>query len=335
MAKQRVRLKEIAEATGYSINTVSLALRGSPRLPEETRTKIYKEAERQNYLPNHVARTLKRQATHTIGLIIADILDPAVALLARSIDRQLALVGYGMMIVASDFSAENEVKALSRFQTYRVDGVLVIPANRNNTTHFTAVQNAGRPVIALTDVHKNLLNSVAVNNWMGAYKAIMHLIDKGHTNITILDKTNAQDHSDKIDGAMAGMRDADLPTENITLISTLGDSIAYGYQAIQEALVRTPKPTAIFATTDALAIGALNWCLNNGISIPDDLAIIGCGNTEAAKYSAVPLTTIKYDPDKISSYAVARLIEMIEHPGNSTEKIKTLIEPDLMVRAST
>ncbi|MBL4646202.1 MAG: LacI family DNA-binding transcriptional regulator, partial [Rhizobiales bacterium] len=268
MAKPRVRLKEIAESTGYSVNTVSLALRGSPRLPEETRALILKEAERQNYLPNHIARSLKNQATHTIGLVLTDIMNPTITLAARTIEQQLANAGYGVMFAASDNVLANEVKALSRFQSYQVDGIIIYPTNRNETDHIAAIHDSGMPILALADVSKGKLNVVAVDDRMGAYKAVEHLISKGHKQIAILDGAYSLGHSDKVEGAQKALSDAGLPVENLRIINPLGSSAAHGFRAAQKALEQSPRPTALFATTDSLGIGVLNWCINNGVNVP-------------------------------------------------------------------
>ena len=137
-SKARARLKDIAEATGFSANTVSLALRGSLRLPEETRDRILKTAEQLNYRPNKIARSLVHNASRTIGLIMTNIMNPTLTLAARTIERELTKAGYVMMFAASDSSVENERRAVELFISYQVDGILVYPANHREYHHLVA-----------------------------------------------------------------------------------------------------------------------------------------------------------------------------------------------------
>src|SRR5512141_1016480 len=111
MQSSRIRLKDIAVATGFSVNTVSLALRSSKRIPQETTELILKAAERLEYRPNHVARSLVNRATHTIGLVLTDIMNPTLTLAARTIERRLDERGYSMMFAASDNIIASEIKA--------------------------------------------------------------------------------------------------------------------------------------------------------------------------------------------------------------------------------
>src|SRR6478609_7930834 len=119
MVKTPARLKDIALATGFSANTVSLALRESRRIPKETRALILAAARQLNYLPNHVAKSLVSRETKTIGLILTDIMNPTLTLAARSIERELAGLGYSLMLAASDNVLDKEVAALDVFRSRR------------------------------------------------------------------------------------------------------------------------------------------------------------------------------------------------------------------------
>ncbi|MGR3661629.1 MAG: LacI family DNA-binding transcriptional regulator [Paracoccaceae bacterium] len=335
MARPRTRLKEIAEATGFSVNTVSLALRGSKRLPEKTREKILEEAKRQNYFPNHIARSLVSRVTQNVGLILTDILNPTITLTAHSIERLLADAGYGVMFATSDNKLENEVRAFGAFQSHQVDGILVYPTNRNQIDHILAAKNSGFPILALADMGEHDLNVVGIDNRKGAYAAVKHLISKGHRQIAILDGALDTGNTDKQEGAIAALVEGGLSADALQVVDPDGHQAVHGFNAIQKAMALNPKPTAVFATTDSLAIGAVRWCSENGISIPDDVAIVGFDNTEASEYCSVPLTTIDYATDVVSRNAVAGIINLIENGQGDSPLITNLIEPKLIVRKST
>ena len=334
MIRPRARLKDIAEATGFSANTVSLALRGSPRLPEETRERILKEAERLNYFPNHIARSLASNATRTIGLIMTDIMNPTLTLAARTIERELSKAGYAMMFAASDTKVESEKRAIALFLSYQVDGMLIYPANHGEYDHITAVAESGTPVLLLAELPGTGLDTVAIDDRAGAFKAVRHLCERGHRQIAMLDGGMALGNHDKLDGARRAAGQAGLAGEAITVFDPGGHSAEHGYAAMDKVMAREPSPSAVFASTDALAMGALRWCRERGISVPDDLAIMGYDNTEIAAFSALPLTTVNYAADEISRIGVDRILRRIENNDTDSQPVTQLIEPQLVVRAT-
>lgn len=335
MARARIRLKEVANATGYSVNTVSLALRGSSRLPEKTRERILQEAERLNYLPNNIARSLVVQSTKTVGLVLTNIMNPTITLTARSIERELTKAGYGVMLASSDHELENEKRALNLFLSSQVDGILVYPTNRNHIEHIQNIEKSGCPVLILSDIPNAGLDVVALDDKTGAQLAVGHLLAQGHRRIAILDGARRLGNNDKLDGSLTALQDAGIPADSLDVIDPMGNSATHGFNAMEGVLSSDQPPTAIFATTDSLAIGASRWCREHDMKIPDDIAIVGFDNTEASEYCSTPLTTINYASDDVSKHAVKRIISRIESESDAREPVITLIEPGLVVRDST
>lgn len=335
MGRTRVRLKDVAEATGYSVNTVSLVLRGSSRLPLKTRELILKEAERQNYVPNQLARSLILQSTKMVGLVLTDIMNPTITKTARSIELDLAAAGYGVMFASSDNELQNEKRALNHLQSSQVDGILIYPTSHNEIEHIQNIARSGYPILLLSDINNASLDAVAINDHKGAYLAISHLIERGHKHIALLDGSLSLGNTDKMEGAQKALQDAGLNPKSLCIIDTLGHNAIHGFEAIEKALANNPRPTAIFATTDSLAIGAARWCRENDLRIPEDLAIVGFDNTEAAEFCSTPLTTINYASEDVSKRAVERIVLRIESDENLEQTAVTLIEPNLIIRESS
>lgn len=334
MPKPRTRLKDIAEATGYSANTVSLALRGSLRIPQETRDRIQSAARRLNYLPNTIAQALVSRETKTIGLVLTDIMNPTLTLVAQCIERDLSKRGYSMMLAASDNDAAKEVSALEVFRSRQVDGILIYPTNHDRLDHIQAVRDAGYPVLILADIPFAGVDVVAIDDRNGAYKAVRHLVSRGHRRIAMLDAAQLLGNTEKHDGALRALAEAGLPADSLIVVDPKGHSATDGYHAVPAAMKGKIPPTALFATTDSLAIGALHWCRENGIDVPGDLAIVGYDNTEAAEFCPVPMTSINYAADDVSRHAVDRLLSLM---GQTTQPapLVTLIDPEIVVRNST
>jgi len=333
-SKARARLKDIAEATGFSANTVSLALRGSERLPEETRERILKTAEELNYRPNKIARSLVHSASRTIGLIMTNIMNPTLTLAARTIERELTKAGYAMMFAASDSSVENERRAIELFISYQVDGILVYPANHQEYGHLTAADDGGTPVLMLVDLPGSGLDTVTIDDRIGAYKAVRHLCAQGHRHIAMLDGGRALGNLDKMHGAQQAAQEAGLDGQAIMVFEPEGHSPAHGFAAMAKIIASDPRPTAVFASTDQLAIGALHWCREHGVAVPGEMAVVGYDNTEISRYGALPLTTVNYAADEISRIGVDRIIKRIEDADAWEAPSVELIEPELILRDS-
>ena len=333
MIQPRVRLKDIAIATGYSVNTVSLALRRSRRIPQETKDVILATAQRLDYLPNHVARSLVSKATHTIGLVLTDIMNPTLTLAARSIERRLHERGYSMMFAATDNVIANEIKALDVLRSRQVDGILIYPTSHHQIDHIRRLRRAGYPVVLLGADRDAGMDAVAIDERRGADKAVTHLIKLGHRVIAFLDAPGPLGNSEKYEGYERALKRYRIRVERSLVIDPSGHGVTSGYRTMPALMAGAKRPTALFCPTDNLALGALAWCRENDIRVPEDLAIVGCDNIEAAEFADIPLTTIDYATDKVSDLAIQRLLSLI---GDESQPARvTLIDPDLVVRKSS
>jgi LacI family transcriptional regulator len=150
----------------------------------------------------------------------------------------------------------------------------------------------------------------------------------------MLDAAQLLGNSEKHDGALRAVTEAGLPADALVVVKPGGHSATDGFQAIGDAMQLKKRPSALFATTDSLAIGALRWCREQGVAVPGDLAIVGYDNTEAADFSSVPMTSINYAAGDVSRHAVDRILSLIGKNLPPTP-IVTLIDPELVIRQST
>ena len=142
MARSIVRLKDIADKTGFSTNTVSLALRESPRIPEQTRILIRQAANELNYLPNQIAKSLVSRETKTIGLVLTDITNPVLTRVAQAIEIALAERGYGTLFATSNNTLSEEISAVELFRARQVDGMLIYPTSHRRLDHLRPLRRA-------------------------------------------------------------------------------------------------------------------------------------------------------------------------------------------------
>lgn len=335
MARRPARLKDIAAATGFSANTVSLALRGSGRIPQETRERILAAARKLNYLPNQVAQSLVSRETRTVGLILTSIVNPILAQASRAIERELAARGYSLMLSATENDIGKEIEAMNVFRSRQVDGMLIYAANHTELGHIRPLRKAGYPTVLLVDDPAGQLDVVSVDDRRGGEIATDHLVALGHRRIAFLDAGGGLGNFEKREGYQRGLENGGIPFDPSLVIDPRGHSAAAGYRAFSEFLASArSRPTGLIASNDLLAFGALRACRDRGIAVPRDLALVGFDDIEASEYAPVPLTTVHYGADELSKAAVERLLALVQAPDRLPPPKRFFIEPTLVVRDS-
>ena len=334
MGRPIVRLKDIADKTGFSVNTVSLALRDSPRIPEETRATIRQAAEALNYLPNHIAKSLVSRETRTIGLVLTSITNPILTRVAQAIELRLAERGYLTLFATSNGDHHEEKKVIEMFRSRQVDGMLIYPSGHRQLHHIRRVRQAGHPVVLLVGDPDAEVDVVSMDQRQGGYKAVRHLLGLGHISIGIIDGGSARGNFEKLEGYRQALAEAGLVPDGSLQMAPRTHSVAGGYGAMAELLARGSGMTAVLGATDSLALGALLWTQENGLRVPQDMAIVGFDNIEFAEYAATPISSVDYAVDRVTELAVDRLITLIQADALPDPEV-TLIEPDLVLRASS
>jgi LacI family transcriptional regulator len=335
MGKAIIRLKDIADKTGFSTNTVSLALRESPRIPKETRDLIALTARELNYLPNHIAKSLVSRQTMTIGLVLTDITNPTLTRTAQAIEIALAERGYGTFFATSNNTLAEEIKAVEMFRSRQVDGMLIYPTSHRDLDHIRPLRRANYPVVLLVADPDAGIDAVCVDERRGAYKATRHLIDTGHRRIGLIDSANPLGNLEKREGYQQALQEAGLVYDPKLAIDPKGHSVMRGFWAMDTMMNAVERPTAVFAANDSLAIGALRWCQKNNVRVPADVAIIGFDNIEYAEHAGVPISSVNYAVDIVSDMAVDRLMRLIGAGDVLPEPRVTMIDPEIIVREST
>ena len=335
LAKAIVRLKDIADRTGFSTNTVSLALRESPRIPPETRSIIRSAALELNYLPNHIAKSLVSRSTMTIGLVLTEITNPILTETAQAIELALAERGYGTLFATSNNTHADEVRAVELFRSRQVDGILIYPTSSKKLDHVRPLRRANFPVVMLTGDPDGTIDAVCIDDKRGAYKAIRHLIEIGHRRIGIIDDGARRGNPYKLEGYQQALAEGGIEDDTALHVEPNGNSLSGGYWAMDPLMNAHNRPTAVFAVTDSLAIGALRWCERHNLSVPGDIAIMGYDNIDFAEYASVPLSTVNYEVTVVSRLAVDRLLRLISAGDHLPEPRATLIDPALVIREST
>lgn len=335
MTRPAPRLKDIAERTGVSINTVSVALRGRSHIPEATRARILEAARELNYVPNAVARSLVRRSTQTIGVVLTNIMNPILTRAAQAIEENLVAAGYGTLFSISRNDLEKEQRAIEHLLGRQVDGILLYPADHDRLEHLASLHASGFPLVLLARVPKPGFDVVALDDRHGAAMMMRHLVVLGHREIAFLDGSHGHSNREKLLGYREVLTAEDVAFRPDLIVAPGGNTAMHGYEAMPALMARAHRPTAVFASSDSLAVGALRWCRENGIRVPDDLSIAGFDDIETAAFLDVPLTTVSYPAGEVGAAAVRRVVELVGLDAAERAPQDRVIEPRLVVRKSS
>lgn len=329
------RLKDIAARTGLSVNTVSLALRESPRIPAATRERVREAASALDYLPNHAAQALVSRRTSTVGLLLTDITSPLLTQVARAVEMELKALGYVTLLTASNGDPEEELRALDTFRARRVDGMLVYPHRHDRLEPLRRLREAGMPVVLLAGDADGAVDVVRIDEHDGAYRATRHLIESGHRRIGIVDGAHLNGNPAKLEGLADALRDAGLGLPPDLVVNPEGESVRHGHGAFARLTGLPEPPTAVLTANDRLALGGLRWCQEAGLAVPDDLAIFGYDDVEYGEFASIPLSSVNYPAGELARRALARLTALMGHEGRLPRAETVRIKPALVLRAST
>ncbi|MCZ8511853.1 LacI family DNA-binding transcriptional regulator [Paenibacillus filicis] len=331
---KRIRQEDIAKELGLSINTVSLALKNSSRINEETRSKVQQVAKALNYIPNSIARSLVQKKTDVIGFILPKMTNPVQIETAQQMERKLLTSGYNMMLMTTDSDKNYESQALDILLSRQVDGIFLFPTNKHNQDKIKSIRSAGIPLVLLSGGrYKPSSDAVYMNQFSGAYQATEHLAKLGYREIGFI--TGGAANVEKFDGYQAVLRDRQLEFREELVARVSHFSYEQGYKAASKLMANGPV-RAVLASSDYLALGALRWCRERGLRVPEDVALIGFDDLEAAEYAEVPLTSVTYKGEELTTKAVSLMFRLIEEQERMTSKEPECIEinPTLSIRKS-
>ena len=332
-----IRMKDIAKDLGLSQATVSKVLRDHPDIGEATRQRVLERVKELDYQPNSLARSLVTGRSFLIGLVAPSLLHPFFAEIARELSRVIRSGGYSLIVSSSEEDPEIEKEEISRLLGRRLDA-LVIASAGTNIEMFQRMDARSQPYV-LIDRELNGLgaNFVGTNDETAGRLATEHLIAMGCRRVAHI---RGQNNSTGV-GRFEGYRKALLHrgitySEDYVVRRSYVDTetTRQGAEAMRLLLERDPKPDGVFCFNDPLAIGAMSTILDAGLRVPEDIALIGCGNLPNNDCLRVSLSSIDQHSQMIGQRAAELVLNLIE--SKQPPRARTIIlEPTLVVRSST
>ena len=336
--KPRITLKIIAKEFGVSISTVSKALKGSHEISVELREKIQAYADFYNYKPNNLALQLRNQKTSVIGVVIPEIVHHFFSTVIDGIEHYANKKGYNVMVCVSNESYEKEVLNFSVLTNGSVDGLIVSVARETQENekykHFEALINDEFPLVLFDRIVDDIqCDKVVIDDVGGAYKAVNHLIEIGAKRIALL---TTEDYVTvgalRKEGYVKALKKAGFEIDP-KLIYNINDSKDL-YQQIEKVFDVPNPPDAILGVNEIYAANALIIAKEKGLSIPNDIAIIGFTSGLISEFTSPPLSCVVQHGYLMGEQAAELLINRIENTAPA-EFQKEVISTNLKIRKST
>ena len=328
----RVTIKEVSQKAGVSTATVSRVFNNTGLVDEETRQRVLDASKELRYMPNAVGRSLSTRRTDSIGLLLPDIYGEFFSEVIRGADQTAQQNRYHLL-VSSSHNHRNEIEAALRVMSGRVDG-LILMSPQIDAQALISNLPVNLPVVLLNCFVDGVsFDSLNVDNLGGAYQMTQHLIQHGHERIVVI--TGHDDNLDA-DGRIRGYRQAlqenHLPISEDWEISG-SFSEESGYMAVQKVLALTPRPTAIFALNDSMAIGALGALREFGVAIPQEMALVGFDDIPIARFLSPTLTSVRVSIHELGALAMQKLVHAIREKNNHAKQ-HVVIPTSLALRES-
>lgn len=331
-----VTIYDIAKEANVSPATVSRVLNRQGNVRTETAQKVLRIAKAKKYSPNVMARSLRTKRSNLIGLIIPDIENPIYPAPVRGIQDVANRKDYSVIIHSTDGDERKEIETIRRLSAAGVDG-LIINISESCTLlveEISKLRKSSLPVVALGSRHPKLeIDCVSVDNEKGAYLAVEHLLKLGHRKIAVvLGPKDNLSSKERFAGYKKAMDDYCAPIAEEWIYEG-SFKLGSGYQAAKKLLAEKKGIEAIFCVNDVMALGAMNAIQEEGLKIPEDIAVVGFDDIELAALSKPSLSTVaqpKYESGKIAAELLFKQIEGAQSPGKYYS-----IEPNLVVRQST
>lgn len=335
--KKRVSLKDVANAVGVNVSTVSRALNPSSDHPisKELTDHIRKTSKKLGYRPNAAAYSLRTSITKTIGVVLPDITDPVFPPIIRGIEAGLEKYGYVSIVANTDNDERRETKVIETLNSRGVDGFILATAKRK-LDHASSLTE-GRPIVTVTRrADDPLISSVVHDEEEGIRRLMNHLVSLGHRDIATIAGPQAVSTGFMRYSAFERHR-KELGLGTTATLSTFAKTFTEeeGERCAEELLVRNKKFTAVICANDRLAIGAIAAFQRRGLRCPDDVSVTGFNDMPLADRLQPPLTTIRIQHYKAGVQAADLIVEILDGGESKSEPIHLVLPIEMIVRGST
>jgi LacI family transcriptional regulator len=332
--RRSVTIVDIARAAGVSKSTVSLVLKTSPLVKEETRERVTEAMGALGYVYNRGAASLRRARSSIVGMVINDLSNPFFAELAIGAERTLQNSGFVPFLANTAESVVRQAEVVRSMREHGAAGIVLCPALDTGAREVDSLMSPGVPLIlTIRRILGTRASQVTSDNVAGAARAARHLVGLGHRRIAYVGGAERMVvRQDRVAGFTRAMTEAGLAVEPGLVIESMPTKEG-GFEAMGRLLASAERPTAAVCFNDVVAIGAMMSLARHGLAPGRDLAVVGFDDTAEARHAITPLTTISVDAGSLGERAAQMLLRQIADGGGP--KVETFVgEARLVVRES-
>jgi LacI family transcriptional regulator len=329
----RITLRQVADYAGVSVTTVSNVIRGWPHIAESTRARVQEAIDTLGYSPHPIAQGLRTGRTQTIALIVPDLAKPHFAAMVSTIEQIAREQAYSILIYNSHDDEDSEISSIHESIKRWVDGMIIVHAADARMT-TALLSSLTIPVVALDRVPSDFDGPACqIDNRLAARLALEHLYALGHRRIAYLaGPPSAATARERLEGYEAWLHDRGMEYRAVAECAGEWDADT-GYLSMRRILDNSPIPTAVFASNDLIAIGALHALHERGFVVPRDMAVIGVDDIELCRHTHPPLTTIAQPLEQMARSSISMLLRLIRN--ETLEQTRVLLPPQLIIRETT
>jgi LacI family transcriptional regulator len=332
--RSNVGIRDVAQAAGVSVGTVSNVLNYPDQVSAKTLAKVQQAMQSLGFVRNGLARQLRMGRGTAIGFVVVNIANPFFADLAHELESAAEEVGHTVVLGSSDQNAAREQRYIDLFDEQRVRGLLIVP-QQGLTPRLSRLRAGGTPVVLFDgNIESDEVCSVGLDGSAGGYMAVRHLVETGRRRLVVAGGPLSQ-IGDRVSGAARAAQET--PGVTLSIIETEDLTVQQGRLVAERilALREEDRPDAVFAANDLLAIGLVQTLIvDRTLSIPRDIAIVGYDDIDFAASTVVPLSTIR-QPRESLARAALDLLEQEVAGDELHQHGRHLLQPELIVRASS
>ena len=327
-------IREVAKLAGVAPITASRVMNDSGYASEEVRRRVKEAAKELNYVPNTLARSLKSKRTQTLALVLTDITNPFWTTVARGVEDAASDRGDNVIFCNTDESAEKQSMYVNTLLQKQVDGVLLVPAQSDENPVETLLQHDVQVVLLDRRLEKVQADVVRCDSKGGAYQLTKLLLKLGHRRISILrGPEGVSSAEDRMAGYQLALYEAGIKVED-ELVYTCDFSVESGYEMTKNLLTIASRPTAMFASNNFIAIGALKALRDARIEVPKDMSVVGFDDLPQAMVVDPFLTVADQPAYDMGRLATLRLLDLLNHKKSKSFE-DTVLPVSIIERKST
>jgi LacI family transcriptional regulator len=326
-------IKDVAQRAGVGIATVSRTLHGSSQVSPETAARVLKVVEELGYQPNTTAQSLVSGRSHMLGLVVSDITNPFFPELVKGFEDVALQNGYDVLVASTNYDPARTALCVRRMIERKIDGVAIMTSEVDpSLTDTFARRKVPLVFLDVGRVGKGVSN-VKVDYGEGIAQAVEHLSGLGHNRIAFISGPSLLASArERRDMFITRLQDPSFGPRREVLIEEGNHRVDGGLEAMRRLLEREPRPTAVIASNDLTAIGAMRAIRQQGLRVPEDISVVGFDDIQMAEFTEPPLTTVRLLRTEVARLACDALLQSIRTHGAGVE---FHMGTALVVRSST